>query len=526
MTAENPAPGERTARLLKRLAKGLERRHALEGAARVEVDRQIVEVLDEIVEVERQVSIDFLGSPPPRRVATSLATALFTQPHLAVMLRDLAVVGTEPIEGLLDGPVEETPILVAPEVLQDALGLPNWELEDIREDVDRRVGLVLKQSRALKWLWDHFGLPESSPEPLFRVLFPGAPGRIGGIDIARRGPQLYAFIVQDAVPPREALYLPWVPVDEEKSFHPLCTFRGKYVNANLRRAMGRGVGASEEETIELLDRMITILPRGAAPTFLLHDTWRARGMAGITDVPAPYGEASWLVRPLEPDDVPFAAWLVRDDDGKLLTKEVRAAFDVLAVPRVNEMLRQVYAELISRLHTEPADATGHSVDDLVLFDLERHLRSVLRPLLDWASSFKTAEHVAAQVGADVDEVSDLLTEAGKQWRAQLESAWVGVASDDHRTVQTLLTMHLLLTRDALRRTLQRRRDPRAPHRDVLLLFAAIFLSQSPLERLWSDSTENATWPALPWRTTDIVSQFFWGAWNRVLDTVDDDVTIP
>lgn len=525
MTGENPTPGERTARLLKRLATGLERRKSLEGAARVEVDRQIVQVLDDIVDAERQVTIDFIGSPPPRRVATAIATALFTQPHLSVMLRDLAVVGTEPIEGVIDGPEEEPPILLAPEVLQDALGLPNWELEDIREDVDRRVGLVLKQARALKWLWDHFGLPESSADPLFRVLFPGAPGRIGSIDIARRGPQLYALVGQEAVPALETLYLPWVAVDEEKSFHPLCTFRGRYVNANLRRALGRGVGASEDETIELLDRMVTILPRQAAPPFLVHDAWRARGLQGITDVPAPYGEPTWLVRALEPDDVSYGAWLLREE-GKLVTKEVRAAFDVLAVPRVNEMLRQVYGELIARLHAENPDVEGHSVEDLVLFDVERHLRAVLRPLIDWATSFKTAEHVAAQVEASPEEVSDVLAEVAKQWTAQLETAWVGVASDDHRTVQTLLTMHLLLTRDALRRTLRRRRDPRAPHRDVLLLFAAIFLSQSPLERLWSDSTENATWPALPWRTGEVVGQFFWGAWNRVLDSVDDEVTIP
>ena len=101
---------------------------------------------------------------PARRARVAMALAVYSQPHLAVTFK------RQTIEGDLEDPA----LVLQTYTLEKALGLPQWELDDIREVVDVRVGKTLKQARALHWLWTRFGLPKSNPEPMFRVLIPGA----------------------------------------------------------------------------------------------------------------------------------------------------------------------------------------------------------------------------------------------------------------------------------------------------------------------------------------------------------------
>ena len=93
-----------------------------------------------------------LEGAPPRRIAVAMALAVFSHPHLAQTF------ASDP----------RPAILIGPEVLQEALGLSAWELDDLREEVDRRAGTLLKQSTLVRWLESHVPAPR-----LFQLLFPG-----------------------------------------------------------------------------------------------------------------------------------------------------------------------------------------------------------------------------------------------------------------------------------------------------------------------------------------------------------------
>ena len=68
--------------------------------------------------------------------------------------------------------------------------------------------------------------------------------------------------------------------------------------------------------------------------------------------------------------------------------------------------------------------------------------------------------------------------------------------------------------EPIRRLLRMRPDPRASHHDLLLLFAAHYLREARLERLWiralSDDTEPDT-------VDDVTARWFWPGWLRILE---------
>jgi hypothetical protein len=519
-----PVSSDPSARSFRRLFKGLERRFGIDGAARIEIEKQLVEVLDELITTEGAPTIDALAGPPPRAVAVAMASAIYCQPHLGVIFGDVACVGTDEFESPY-GIEPERPLVMNTDALGEALGLQAWELDDIREDVDRRVGLVLKQARALRWLWNHFGLPEASCEGLFRVLFPGAPGRISHLAMVRRGAQLYALVQQELPPQPEALFLPWTVIAADRAFHPLRTFGGRYVNNNVRRSLARGIGADDDEVVELLDRMVTVLPRTGTGVWLARDAWRARGFAMITDLPAAYSQNAWLAQPIEPEDVAFTSFLKREGD-KLVAFDAAVAFDTLAVARVDEMIRQLYGEILARMQLADSAHPRHTPADLIPLDVERHLRAVLKPLLDWAESPRSAAWVAGNVGMSVESCAKALADVRSAWEAQLDAAWVGAPADgEPKNAQWLIASHLMVVRNGLFNVITRPTDPRAPHRDVALLFSAFYLGHQPLERLWAEANESTTWPAHA-RLTDPVGMWFWGTWQRILASWEDESTNP
>lgn len=516
-------PAEQASELLRRISAAYDRRRELPPDARAAIDAEIAGNLDALATIDRRPLTSEAPSRPPRHVQLAMATAAFGQPHLAHLLGDASVVGTEDVD--LRAVLTERPVVITSESLQEAIGLAGWELDDIREDVDRRVGIVLKQARALRWLWSHFGLPQASAEPLFRVLFPGAPGRFGRVGMIRFGTQLYA-VVDEPAPPLEAVFLPWVEAGGAATLHPMRSFHARYVSADLRRALARGIGATEDETLALLDRMITVLPRSECARFVAADAWRARGAAAITDLPGPYSQTAWLARAIEPDDVPFGSWL-RIRDGQIDARDPRAAFDVLALRRANEMLRQIYGAIVARAAVE---ATGteprFGADDVALLDVEHHLRAVLEPIVAWARAPRTHTFIGGRLGIAPEAAAAWCEEAARAWTEQIDAVWCGPAdATTGPTVKALVTEHLVATIDSIRRLLARPPSPELPHRDVLLLFCAQHFTAAPLERLWAEANEG-TWPGSQRHLGDAVGAWFWPLWSKIVDLYDSDTTIP
>jgi hypothetical protein len=164
--------------------------------------------------------------------------------------------------------------------------------------------------------------------------------------------------------------------------------------------------------------------------------------------------------------------------------------------------------------------------DIALLDLERHMRTVLKPLIDWSESPRTAAAIASRLGVTADLVEKALGEVHGQWQEQLDAAWCGIPGDGQpRSAQALLATHLALIRSGLHEVIIREPDSRAPHREVALLFSAFYLGHQPLERLWHEVTDSTTWPATA-RIKDPVSTWFWPTWQRVLASWEDESTNP
>ncbi len=507
------ASTDRTGKLLRRLFKGIERRSAMDGAARKEIEAQLLDTLTELILLSRTADPE-PGYTIPRPVALAMASALFAQPHLS-LFRDMPQAASDGATAA-PNPESEPPLVLPLDHLQDVLGLALWELEEMREEIDRHVSAAYKQARAAWWIWTQFHLPKKGSERLYRLLFPAASDPTGPVTWTIRGSQLYVLVPQEFSPPPESLYLSWLAVNDSKTQHPTRSFRAKYADPDLRRAIARAVGASPEEAIAILDRMIVVLPRNGAAGLLAQDIWRTRGYATNTAIPDPAKESAWLTTSLEPADVDIDSWMRRQGD-TIGVKDVKAVFDSLALPRVNEALRLLYAWMMTRIDLEDGRvAPAPGVADLSMLDTDRHVRAVLQPVLDWIESPRTAGYVAVHFGTTSAKVTPILEEIADVWRAHMEYAWAGGPKDGApKSVAVLMTLHLIALQDTLRQAVRRPNDPRAMHRDIVLLFAANYYAQSPLERLLSEASGRAP------RALDAVGSHFWSAWAQVLNTGDE-----
>ncbi|MBW1877484.1 MAG: hypothetical protein JRI25_05500 [Deltaproteobacteria bacterium] len=508
-----------SARLLRRLARGLEKREALHsGAAREGLDVHLVKLVETLKSQVQQTMAQEGGGRPSRGAALAFAAAVYSQPHLPITLHDRPSQGTHDIRppALPDA---DPPLVFSQETLREVFHLEDWEFDELREEVDRRVGRHLKQERALEWLWHHFKVGRSDPERFFRVLFPAAPRRLpDDVGMIRYGSQLYALVDQNPPPPLASLYLGWLDVDPETTYDPLETFGGRYVDGGLRRLLGRAIGASDAEVIDLLDRMVTIIPRRNCAAYIVHDMWRITGAAAMTDIGASYASGGWHARPLAANELYVKEFLGIAPSGRLTVKDALPTFDRHATHRASTMLNQLHAEMLARTLIEDPSTPAHTTaEDLSLYDLKRHLRKVLLPLLDWARAEETVNHVAKVFKVRDDEARNTLLALAKAWQRRAETYWWGSPSREQAfTVRGALLMHFISTHTNLRLTLRRRSGPRRRHQDLLHLFAAHYYAEASIGRLLAEMSG-------PEPKTDPIAHWFWVMWQQLMNRDDSDV---
>ena len=177
----------------------------------------------------------------------------------------------------------------------------------------------------------------------------------------------------------------WIPLDHEQSFSPLHTFQGKYVDKSLRKAMTRSLGCSDDEVLELLDGMITVIPKRGSTTFLRHDHWRSRAISAMTGLAQPYTVATWLTEPLTINDVNWRPWL-NNENGTIKVNDPSDVFDALFLPRARAMMRQLYARCSRSLSLSKSNATTmasstSTAADAHLYNVAGHLRHICQPLV-------------------------------------------------------------------------------------------------------------------------------------------------
>jgi len=456
------------------------------------------------------------NEPVPKRVATAMGLALLSAPHLTGTLPAPSRDGAEVVEPPRRTP--DVPLLISNEVLERSLGVAGWEVDELREEVDRRAGRSLKYLRTANWLWSYFRLGEQPTWTLSRVLFPGTPEP--GPPLTRRGGQLY--LLAEMVPHSpHALYLPWLSPDPA-----LCptSFRSRTVDPSLQSRIGRGIGADEEEVSELLEAMVALVPVSNPAPWLAADQWRADGLAALTDLGPTYAAGDWLLRPVGTDGADWRAWIRVGPEGLKLKNAPEKIFDALALPRISAMARLLYTALLATVHREGTGGEASvRLEDVDLFDVPRHMKAVLAPLHTWVARSSTARHIAKETGRPLEEVSRLLAQIRAAWVNHERSSWCGQPGSRTPSIQTLLLEHLLAMAAGLRTAVRQVPDGRGQHRDLLLLFAAHYLREARLERLWiksmSDCADEQRKIPPP---EDIVGAWFFRALKRVLDEADKD----
>lgn len=499
--------GELTRALQERPAAGVTDERAVRGV--------LGSLAGAVNALHREVRLDATG-PVPKRVAIAMSLAILSAPHFVTTFANPPKEG-EPVPDPLRR-VPDSSLLVANPVLERALGLAGWEIDELREEVDRRAGRCLKYVRTAGWLWSYFRVGEQPTSTLSRVLFPGTSE--SGPPVARRGGQLY--LLADIAPHSpHALFLPWLSPDPA-----LCptSFRSRTVDASLRSRIGRGIGADDEEVSELLESMVALVPSAEPARWLAADQWRSYGWSVLTDLGSVYTAGDWLVRPIPVDGADWRAWIRVGPEGLRLKNAPEKVFDALALPRVAAMARLVYAALLAAVHREGpiGEATVHP-DDLDLLDVPRHMKAVLGPLHQWAARSSTARHVAKETGRPIEEATRLFTQLRAAWANHERTSWCGLPGSRTPSIQTLVLEHLLALTGGLRTALRRAPDPRTAHGDLAVLFAAHYLREARLERLWirsmSDCAEESRKLPPP---EDIVGVWFFRALRRVLDEAEKE----
>lgn len=507
-------------RLLQPLLEGLRRRASTTGAAREALDRRLVEIVESIDDAIRAPDRVRGGAAPPRRVAVAMAMALHSAPHfMATLFPPLRSGAEDPAEPHRRD-AELAPIL-SNELMERVLGLPQWEIDELREEVDRRAGGVLKRDRTVAWLWSWAAMPRAGAGTLGNALFPGLDGE--AVSLLRRGGHIYAM--NRAVGgPRASLWLPWLGDPEQG---PTSGFRMSQVDDVVRKRLERGIGAEAGEVEKLLRSMVAMIPRRDALAMLQLDHWRSYGRATLTDLGHDYTAGRWLVQPIPADGADWREWLVQDEDGMLAVRgTVTRVFDRLALPRIAAMLQQIYTGLLATVDAEGDLGTGRvHPDDLDLYDVEQHVRDVLEPIFAWAGRADTHKRIAQAYGLQPQLVADRLRELSRVWHDHARRAWFG-GSANAPSVARILLPHLLLFHGSLRRGLRRAPSDGWAHGDLMLLFAAHYVREARLERLWIGSLSDTAGEGegLP-APEDIVGHWFWAVWSALLEELEYEPTM-
>lgn len=447
---------------------------------------------------------------PPRRVAIAMALSVLSSPHFAATLPPMVRVGTtDPADPTRTRPVDS--VLVPVDVLETTLELQRWELEELREETDRRVGWVLKRDRLAQGLWSRF---ETDPRGTASALFPTRPD-IGPFDVVRRGANLYVLPEQhhEGTPP--ALWLPWY---DGRGAWRTTGFDADRMDDDLKSRLARGIGVELDEVTELLQTMVAVIPAGQAQAALRLDRWRTAGFATLTDLGGSYAECAELDAPLTSSEAAWTEWIDTSGPHLGLQGTAEQAFDRIAYRRVEALMRSIYAMMLARMERDGLEPSPLSVGDLALFDLPRHFRAVLQPVVDATADPAMRSALARELGRSEEEVGALLASLNQAWSRHAVAAWWGAPPAP--SILTIALQHLFALFDSLATLMGSQPDRRVEHADLMLLFSAHYLREAPLERLWikklSDCVEPGSDSRLP-PAEDIAGHWFWRTFFRIID---------
>ncbi len=463
---------------------------AAEDFQPAETDAALRKQVSELGKLVAPPTVRKLEAAPPRAVAVAMAKALFSLPHVA---RTLAVATT----------LSDVHAFVVNPGLARALGLPMWELEDIRDHVDEQAALQFKRMRAMNWLWYRFSKTDDGLTQMWQALFPGL-SHIQPVAMEREGSRIYLVVPQPRPPAAESLYLRFHPQRASWSIEPDGLFRAEWMDPALLGGIARSVGAERDELILMLDQMITVVPQAQGEAFKARDRWRSEGWAELTGLGRSTPSTGWVTWRIPSDGIDLGEGLLPDPQGKVSATTLQVLFDRHAAGRVTAVLHGIYAEFMARLLS--AEVAG-PMPTSALFDLRTYVSQALAPLLDWTRSEDTHRWLARQLGLGTADAADYLSKVGRIWHQRMNRVWL---NPEPGGLLSLLTGHLAALGTSATKLWYLTPDQRSAHHRCLLLFLAHYLQTARVDRLWAGDDP----------VDDVASRWFWGTWQRVLDSQD------
>jgi hypothetical protein len=457
---------------------------------------------------------DQIDGKPPRPIASAMACALFAQPHLSA----LGGFGRECASRVLavpSIPEPDPPLITDQEAMSVALGIRQWELDELREEIDRRAGEWVRQVRLADWLWQTFERHDH-PETFFLSLLPCRKADIKKAQVILRRGRLYLAVERPAMDSPLGMFLGWEEHPPSRShvagFDSLC------VSEDLLLSIRKVHGMSPSEARAMLDAVVVVIPIDQAARYLNADRWRTGGFATLTQLGSGRSRKAMRPKPLAADQTGWDQWLVADGEGVSIQGRPEDLFDELATERVQAMCSPLYAALLSTHEAPGFERENTHFERLGPLHVERHLTQALSPLLAWASSNDTRNHIANTLGMDrtlhLDPVMDTLN---IRWTHHYQEKWVGLIGAQHATVEGHLLEHLLQLKASLNGLLMIPPDARSPHLDAARLFVAYYLNGSPVQRLWTPSLSAPGVASGRGEQEDVLSDWFLGLWTRILD---------
>lgn len=457
---------------------------------------------------------DHVQGKPPRAIACAMASALFAQPHLSALRsmgracssRAMAVPALEPAD---------PPLLTDIELLSVSLGLPQWELEDLREEIDRRAGEWVRQVRLVDWLWRTFD-QHTEPERFFVSLLPCSLKDAQKAQVIARNGRLYLAVKHPPADSPLGLFLGW----EERlsSGEHIAGFDSQCVSEELLSSITKIHGMGTAEARVMLDNIVAVIPLDEAPRHLAADAWRSSGFATLTRLGAGRSRKALRRGALSPDQTGWDQWLSVTEGQVSLQGSPETLFDDLATERVQAMCGPLYAALMSTHEAPGYERSNTHLERLGVLHTERHLNPILSPLLQWVSSAETRAHIAHELGVDrARQIDPLMNALRAQWTIRYQERWLGHLGEDSSTVEALLFQHLLRLTGALNQLVMIPADARSPHRDTARLFLAYYLCGSPIQRLWTPHLGIPSSERSGGSQEDVLSDWFLGLWTRILN---------
>ncbi len=457
---------------------------------------------------------DQIDGKPPRPIASAMACALFAQPHLSA----LSGFGRECSSRVLavpSLPEPDPPLITDHESMSVALGIRQRELDELREEIDRRAGEWVRQVRLADWLWQTFERHDH-PETFFLSLLPCSKADIKTAQVILRRGRLYLAVERPAMDSPLGMFLGWE--EHPPSRHHVAGFDSLCVSEDLLKSIQNVHGMSTSEARAMLDAVVAVIPIEQAARYLDADRWRTRGFATLTQLGSGRTRKAMRPKPLAADQTGWDQWLVADRGEVTIQGQPEDLFDELATERIQAMCSPLYAALLSTHEAPGFERANTHFERLGPLHVERHLTQVLSPLLAWASSNDTRNHIANTLGMQrtphLDPVMDTLN---IRWTHHYQEKWVGPVGTENVTIEGRLLEHLLQLKASLNGLQMIPPDARSPHLDAARLFVAYYLNGSPVQRLWTPTLSGAALTSANGGQEDVLSDWFLGLWTRILD---------